>query len=135
MNAIQTATAVAIVNVFETGRVSGDYGGIAVMKGDKGHLSYGRSQASLGSGSLFKLLTDYCAHTNARFGPQLLPFLPRFQQCDISLDTDGAVRKLLKDASNDVVMQQTQDRFFSDRFLTPALQAAQRLGITQPLGQ
>src|SRR6516225_5444602 len=99
MNAIQTATAVAIVNVFETGRVRGDYGGIAIMKGDKGHLSYGRSQASLGSGSLFQLLTDYCAQQNAQFATQLLPFLPRFQQCDVSLDTDEAVRRLLKDAS------------------------------------
>jgi chitosanase len=44
MNSIQTATAVAIVNVFETGRVRGDYGGIAVIKGDNGHLSYGRSR-------------------------------------------------------------------------------------------
>jgi chitosanase len=135
MNAIQTATAVAIVNIFETGRVRGDYGGIAIMKGDKGHLSYGRSQASLGSGSLFQLLNEYCDQQNAQLATQLRPFLPRFQQCDVSLDTDGDVRKLLKDASKDVVMQQTQDRFFSDRFLTPALQAAQRLGITQPLGQ
>jgi chitosanase len=135
MNAIQTATAVAIVNVFETGRVSGDYGGIAIMKGDKGHLSYGRSQASLGSGSLFELLTDYCAQPRAQCAGQLVPFLPRFQQRDVSLDTDDSVRKLLKQASTDIVMQQTQDRFFTDRFLTPALQAAQRLGITQPLGQ
>jgi chitosanase len=135
MNAIQTATAIAIVNVFETGRVQGDYGGIAVLKGDTGHLSYGRSQASLGSGSLFDLLTEYCAQPNALLAAQLLPFLPRFQQRDVSLDTDEAVRRLLKQASTDVVMQHTQDRFFSNRFLTPALQAAQRLGITQPLGQ
>jgi len=135
MNAIQTATAVAIVNVFETGSPRGQYGGIAVMKGDKGHLSYGRSQASLGSGSLFALLTDYCAQPNAECAAQLMPFLPRFQQCDVSLDTDADVRRLLKQASTDVVMQHTQDRFFSERFLTPALQAAQRVGITQPLGQ
>jgi chitosanase len=135
MNTIQTATAVAIVNVFETGRVRGDYGGIAVMKGDNGHLSYGRSQASLGSGSLFALLNDYCARPDAQFAEQLAPSLPRFQQRDVSLDTDDAVLKLLKRASGDAVMQQTQDRFFTDRFLTPALQDAQRVGITQPLGQ
>ncbi len=135
MNAIQTATAVAIVNVFETGSARGQYGGIAIMKGDNGHLSYGRSQASLGSGTLFDLLTDYCSQPNATCAAELLPFLPRFQQRDVSLDTDDAVRKLLKRASDDIVMRQTQDRFFSNRFLTPALQAAQRLGITQPLGQ
>ena len=135
MNSIQTATAVAIVNVFETGRVRGDYGGIAVLKGDTGHLSYGRSQASLGSGSLFTLLNEYCAQPAAQFAAQLAPYLPRFQQCDVSLDTDEAVHELLKLASVDAIMQRTQDRFFTDRFLTPALQAAQRVGITQPLGQ
>jgi chitosanase len=135
MNAIQTATAVAIVNVFETGRVRGDYGGIAVIPGDTGHLSYGRSQASLGSGSLFTLLSDYCTQRNAVYAAQLAAYLPRFQQCDVSLDTDDAVRKLLKQASHDVVMQRTQDRFFTASFLTPALEAARRVGITQPLGQ
>src|SRR5262249_34980843 len=126
MNTIQTATAVAIVNVFETGRVRGDYGGIAVIKGDHGHLSYGRSQASLGSGSLFALLNAYCARPDAQFAPQLAEYLPRFEQRDISLDTDEAVLTLLKRASVDAVMQQTQDRFFTDRFMTPALQAAER---------
>ena len=135
MNAIQTATAVAIVNVFETGRVRGDYGGIAIMKGDTGHLSYGRSQASLGSGSLFDLLAEYCAQPTAQYRGELLPYLSRFQSRDFSLDTDQNVRQLLKKASDDVVMRQTQDRFFSNRFLTPALQASQRLGISQPLGQ
>src|SRR5215813_9486401 len=67
MNTIQAATAVAIVNVFETGRVRGDYGGMAVLDGDTGHLSYGRSQASLGSGSLFALLDEYCAQPGAQF--------------------------------------------------------------------
>jgi chitosanase len=135
MNSIQTATTVAIVNVFETGRVRGDYGGMAVLKGDTGHLSYGRSQASLGSGSLFALLNEYCAQPGAQYAVQLTPYLPRFQQCDVSLDTDDAVHELLKLASVDAIMQRTQDRFFTDRFLTPALQAAQRVGITQPLGQ
>jgi chitosanase len=135
MNAIQTATTVAIVNIFETGRMRGDYGGIAVIEGDAGHLSYGRSQASLGSGPLFALLNDYCAQPGALFAAQLAPYLPRFQQRDVSLDADDAVRKLLKLASVDAVMQRTQNRFFTDRFLAPALQAAQRVGITQPLGQ
>jgi len=135
MNTIQAATTIAIVNIFETGRVRGDYGGIAVMEGDAGHLSYGRSQASLGSGSLYALLNDYCSAPGAQFAAQLTPYLPRFQRRDVSLDNDDEVRQLLKRAGSDVVMQRTQDRFFTDRFLTPALQSAQRVGITQPLGQ
>jgi AraC-like DNA-binding protein len=45
MNTIQAATTIAIVNIFETGRVRGDYGGIAVMEGDAGHLSRLRVQS------------------------------------------------------------------------------------------
>src|SRR5215813_10290590 len=119
MDAIQTATTVAIVNIFETGRVRGDYGGIAVMEGDAGHLSYGRSQASLGSGSLFALLNDYCSAPGAQFAAELAPHLTRFRQRDVSLDTDMAVRQLLKRAGTDIVMRRTQNRFFTDRFLTP----------------
>ena len=47
MNELQQNTARAIVNVFETGRISGNYAAVAVLKGDSGHLSYGRSQAAL----------------------------------------------------------------------------------------
>jgi chitosanase len=135
MNALETATVEAIVNVFETGRARrGGYGRVGVMQGDSGHLSYGRSQASLGSGALYDLLTEYCQQPNATTGAQLSPFLLRFKQRDTSLDSDAAVRALLTQAGDDPVMRSTQDRFFSQRYLVPALQAAQRVGITNPLG-
>jgi chitosanase len=54
VNDLQQKTVRAIVNVFETGHLEGNYSAIAVLKGDRGHLSYGRSQATLGSGSLSK---------------------------------------------------------------------------------
>jgi chitosanase len=66
MNDLQKATSAAIVNIFETGRALGNYGAIAVLKGDRGHLSYGRSQTTLGSGSLCKLLTQSCDLPNAQ---------------------------------------------------------------------
>src|SRR5262249_5025501 len=86
-------------------------------------------------GSLFALLNDYCSAPGAQFAAELAPHLTRFRQRDVSLDTDMAVRQLLKRAATDIVMRQTQDRFFTDRFLTPALPAAERVGITQPRGQ
>ena len=44
VTALQKKTAQAIVNIFETGRVLGDYGAVAVIAGDTGRLSYGRTR-------------------------------------------------------------------------------------------
>jgi chitosanase len=101
MNDLQKATSAAIVNIFETGRALGNYGAIAVLTGDSGHLSYGRSQTTLGSGSLCKLLTQYCDSPNAQFGQQFKTFLPRFEKKDFSLDTDVTLRLLLERAGSD----------------------------------
>jgi len=118
MNELQQTTARAIVNVFETGRILGDYGTIAVLKGDSGHLSYGRSQAALGSGSLYELLDAYCQKQTARFATQLRDYLPRLKNRDVTLDTDDDFRNLLKSAAaEDPVMRLTQDQFFDSRYL------------------
>jgi chitosanase len=136
MNDLQKAVSAAIVNIFETGRVRGDYGAVAVLKGDSGHLSCGRSQTTLGSGNLSKLLTQYCQLSNAQFASELKPFLPRFERKDFSLDTDTTVCQLLQRAGReDPVMRATQDQFFSENYLDPACRAAESVGITSALGQ
>jgi len=71
MDDLQKATAQAIVNIFETGSILGNYGAVTVIKGDSGHLTYGRSQTTLGSGNLYKLLLSYCRQSNALFAAQL----------------------------------------------------------------
>ena len=48
----QKRTAQAIVNIFETGRVHGDYGQVTLLAGDTGHLTYGRAQTTLASANL-----------------------------------------------------------------------------------
>jgi len=136
MNALQKATIGAIVNVFETGRVRGDYGAIAVLKGDNGHLSYGRSQVTLGSGSLFALLGQYCQQPGARFAGDLQPHLSRFRQKDVTLDHDDTVKAMLQHAGReDPVMRAVQDLFFGENYLGPACRHAEQAGITVPLGQ
>ena len=134
MDELQKATVRAIVNVFETGQVRGHYSAVAVLKGDAGHLSYGRCQATLASGNLCVLLERYCAETGARFATELKPLLPRFRARDCSLDADPPVLDLLKRAGSDAVMHAVQDRFFDDCYLLPAMRAAESTGITQPLG-
>jgi|SRR5467141_1593509 len=108
---LQKKTAAAIVNVFETGRVLGDFSALATLPGDTGHLSYGRSQVTLGSSSLYRLVLAYCNSSGAASGAQLLTYLERLQQRDFTLDTDTAFRALLRQAGQDSVMQTVQDQF------------------------
>jgi len=135
MDDLQKATAQAIVNIFETGSILGNYGAVTVIKGDSGHLTYGRSQTTLGSGNLYKLLLSYCRQSNALFAAQLQPLLPRFLQKDLGLDTDSAVKDILRQAGSDPVMRAAQDQFFNDNYFAPALREADATGITEPLGQ
>ena len=44
----QKKTAQAIINIFETGVVLGNYGQVTLIDGDTGHLTFGRSQTTLG---------------------------------------------------------------------------------------
>ena len=112
MNDLQKKTAQSIVNIFETGRIHGDYGSVAVLKGDSGHLTYGRSQTTLASGNLFLLIKAYW------------------------LDANLELQQLLRDAGrNDQAMRLEQDRFFDANYFNPALKAAQAKGIGSALGQ
>lgn len=130
---LQKKTAAAIVNVFETGRVLGDYGAVSVLPGDTGHLSYGRSQVTLGSGSLYRMIQLYCSTPGAAFA-QLSSYLPRMQQRDFTLDTDMTLRALLKQAGQDPVMRTVQDQFFDANYWSPAAQSAANFGISSALG-
>jgi chitosanase len=135
MNELQQTTARAIVNIFETGRILGKYAAIAVLKGDSGHLSFGRSQAALGSGVLYALLDAYCQKPTATCAEALRIYLPRLKNRDFTLDADKDFRGILtKAATEDPVMRLTQDQFFDSRYLAPACRVADTLGIVEPLG-
>lgn len=130
----QMQSAQAIVNLFETGSVLGNYGGVTLIPGDPGHLTYGRSQTTLASGNLGKLMKAYCANPGARFGSRLQSHLQRFLNQDLSLDHDLVVQNLLRACADDPVMRETQDAFFQSAYWEPALRAARRLGIVSALG-
>jgi chitosanase len=134
LTSTQKKTAEAIVNLFETGQVLGDYSQVTLIAGDTGHLTYGRSQTTLGSGNLHDLLKRYCANAGARFGARIAPSLPRFASLDFSLDQDRKLHNILRACADDPVMRDTQDTFFDEVYWQPASRAAERLGITSPLG-
>ena len=134
LTATQKKTAQAIVNIFETGSVLGDYGNVTLLPGDTGHLTFGRSQVTLGSGNLHDLLRQYCDNPGARFGAPLHQYLGRLQSRDFSLDHDQYLHNLLQASADDVVMRETQDVFFDQRFWQSAERIAGQIGITTPLG-
>lgn len=130
----QARTAKAIVNVFETGFVRGDYSAVAVLPGDTGRLTFGRSQTTLGSGNLHLLVERYCAAAGARLAPRLRAWLPALAARSPAADTDTKLHNLLRASADDPVMRDVQDAFFDDLYWHPALRAAGSLGIRSPLG-
>ena len=131
---LQKQTAQAIVNLFETSSARGDYGAVTVIAGDTGHLSFGRSQTTLGSGNLHALLQRYCDNAGARFGPRLTPWLQRVEQRDTTLDHELRLHNLLRATADDPVMREMQDQFFDEGYWQPAARIAAAMGIATPLG-
>lgn len=130
----QKKTAQAIVNLFETSTVLGDYGRVTLIAGDTGHLTFGRSQTTLGSGNLAGLIDRYCANPGARFAAALTPYQPRFAAGDLTLDRDAHLHNILRATADDPVMRETQDAFFDQVYWVPAERAAAAIGISSPLG-
>lgn len=130
---LQKQTAQSIVNIFETGRALGDYGSVTLLKGDTGHLTYGRSQTTLASGNLALLLHAYCEAGGA-LSDALKPYLSAFDKRDVKLDANAKVKGLLRQAGSDPVMMSVQDGFFDRVYWEPALKWANATGVTKPLG-
>jgi chitosanase len=135
LTATQVRTIQAIVNLFETGHVLGDYGQVTVIAGDTGHLTFGRSQTTLGSGGLHRLLQRYCSNAGARLGRRLAAALPGAEARDTALDADLRLHNVLRASADDAVMRDTQDEFFDEAYFRPAMRTADRDGMTEPLGK
>ena len=131
---LQKKCAQAIVNIFETGRIEGDYGKVTLLHGDPGHLTYGRSQTTLASGNLYLLVKAYIETPGAEFAVALEGYMSRLAGRDTSLDVDYRLRGFLRDAGGDPVMQTVQDEFFDRVYWKPSLQASERTGIGTGLG-
>jgi len=135
VDAKQKQAAEAIVNVFETGAIAGKYGSVTLLPGDKGHLTYGRSQTTLASGNLYLLLNAYCGAAEAQFAADLRLYLLRLRSIDLALDTDANLRSILREAGDDPVMRTEQDAFFDRAYFAPAMKAAAEASLASALGQ
>ena len=134
ITASQAQAARAIVNIFETGAVRGDYGAVTLLPGDTGRLTFGRAQTTLGSGHLHLLAQRYCGTVGARFAGRLRAWLPALAGRSASADHALKLHNLLRATADDPVMRDVQDAFFDEMHWDPAVRAATRLGIRSPLG-
>jgi chitosanase len=135
MDELQKQICLAIVNIFETGSPKGNYASVTLLRGDTGHLTYGRSQTTLASGNLYLLIKAYVDNPNAQFSTEFRGYLDRLAQKDLSLDNDQTFRGLLREAGSDPVMQAEQDSFFDRAYYQPAMNSAANVGLTLPLSQ
>src|SRR3546814_12550479 len=95
---LQKQAAQAIVNIFETGKTLGDYGRVTLLPGDPGHLTYGRSQTTLGSGNLHLLIKASCEAPNADCARVLKPYLAWLADVDLALARDTIGRASCRDS-------------------------------------
>lgn len=131
---LQKKTVQAIVNIFETGKVLGEYSNVTSHSQDPGGLTYGRSQTTLNSGNLHLLIKDYCNAVNAQFAAQLNSYLPRLKNKDQGLNHDQNLHNILRQAGKDPVMQSVQDTFFDRIYWNPSVNSANNQGIQTALG-
>ena len=131
---LQKKTCQAIVNIFETSRIRGDYGQVTLLKGDTGQLTYGRSQTTLGSGNLYFLIKQYCETPKAKYAAELKPYLKPLQEKGKALNTDFELRGLLSAAGDDPVMQAAQDAFFDRTYWDVAVTRLANIGANTALG-
>ena len=131
---LQQQASKAIVNIFETGEVLGKYGQVTLIEDDPGHLTFGRSQTTLGSGNLWSLINDYCDAPGARFGSRLQPYLSKLKDRMRELDKDLRLHNLLRATADDPVMRKVQDAFFDKAYWQRALANAAQMQIHSALG-
>ena len=123
----------AITAVFESGRPAGNPA--AYQTYDSGIISYGKHQATLASGNLWRILEAYFQRSRTPTSNALRnEYAERVRNGDASLRDDPRIKELLLQAANEPAMSAAQDSVFDSNFYQPAIQRAQDLGIKTPLG-
>lgn len=133
-SANQKTKIIDTVNVFETGKIEGNYGNVSIFH-DGPHqirqVTYGRSQTTE-FGNLQHLIQMYVT-ANGQYASQLSPYLLRIGHINDPLADDSTFIQLLKEAGKDPIMHSTQDAFFESDYFVPAAKWADTNGFTQPL--
>lgn len=121
-----------VLNVFETGRPSGNYSIISIFHDGPGYVrqvTYGRLQTTE-YGNLGELISRY-ASTNGQYSAQLATYVGKVGQ--VPLVDDQQFLQLLRTAGNDPVMQAVQDEFFDQIYFSKAKAWAESHGFQMAL--
>lgn len=126
-------TIFAITSVFESGSPTGKPS--AYQTYDAGIISYGKHQATLQSGTLYRVLDAYFGLSSSATSQALKKeYSARVAQKDVTLRKDGRIKQLLLDAAKEPAMNTAQDNIFDQDFYQPAILLARQNGIQTPLG-
>jgi chitosanase len=133
LTALQKRICEQVINVFETGKIAGDYGALVIFADgphDIRQITYGRSQTTE-YGNLEELVQMY-VDANGTFSEPLRPFIAQIGVTP--LVDNKEFKQLLRDAGRkDPVMQRIQDEFFDKRYFQPAMRWADTNEFTMPL--
>jgi hypothetical protein len=133
---LDLAKALAVVNVFETGRPFGEYSALAILNDGAG-ISYGINQFTHRSGSLAAVVAEYLSR-GGKVGRQLLAeSLPLFRSASpAAIATAAGNEKLkasLRAAAATREMRAAQHHIAFERYLRPAVEACAGSGFVLPL--
>jgi chitosanase len=131
---LQKRTAQAIINIFETGSVAGEYDSVVSVSGDPGGLTYGAKQTTIFSGNLYLLIKAYTETEGALFSNDLRPYLSRLLDQDERLNRNVMLHSILRQAGRDAVMVRVQDAFFDRVYWNPAVNSASTINVQTALG-
>jgi hypothetical protein len=136
----QMKTVKCVMGIIETGKKNAPPSTLAVLK-DKAGISFGRHQATEGSGNLWVLLFRYyCTREDALMRDDFLPYKEKLfrrggEAKKGALTNDEDFKSLLVIAGNeDPAMLSAQNKMFNEVFFRPALDFAKTYNINQPLG-
>jgi hypothetical protein len=116
-----------------TGKFEGGKANSLQLK-DSGYISYGKHQATLMSGTLYKLIDYYSNISKTSVSREISNYLPRLENKDKTLRDDSKFVDLLMQASSDPLMNTAQNKIFSENFWIPAAKLAKASGIKSELG-
>ncbi len=123
----------AITSIFESGRPEGRAD--AYQTQDAGIISYGKHQATLGSGTLNQVMKAYFQRSSSPTSQKLKQeYAERIRAGDKNLRDDAELRRLLLEAAREPAMEEAQDAIFDQNFYQPAINRAKTTHVSTPLG-
>jgi chitosanase len=128
--------ALAIVSEFETGSAFGDFSALAILNDGAG-ISYGFSQFTHRSGALAEVIENYLELGGEVGRPRLEAALATAKDHSSAairkLVSDRRFQRALRSAGKTDEMRRAQVKAAVSRYLQPAIDECERLGLSHPL--